>query len=230
MSFASLIIFCSTYLLAAATPGPGIAALLARVMGRGTKGIPAFIAGFVVGDLFWCTLAVTGLAVLAQTFHSLFVVIKYMGAAYLLFLAFKLWTGVPEPMQNTVVSKGQDSFESFLSGLAITLGNPKVMVFFMALLPTLVDLNTISVFGYLEIAMIICVGLSCVLGTYAIAASRARRLLSSHRSHKIINRTTGVVMTGSAAAIAMNSVAWVLLSRFNNTLEGITPFGHNPST
>lgn len=81
MALHGLTLFCLTYFLATATPGPGIGAILARVLGRGTEGLVAFIAGYVVGDLIWFTLAATGMVMLAQTAHSLFVVIKYAGAA-----------------------------------------------------------------------------------------------------------------------------------------------------
>jgi threonine/homoserine/homoserine lactone efflux protein len=230
MSLASLIIFCSTYLLAAATPGPGIAALLARVMGRGSKGISAFIAGFVVGDLFWFTLAATGLAMVAQTFHFIFLIIRYAGAAYLLYIAYKLWTAEPVASEAATSQDQEGQFNSFLSGLSITLGNPKVVVFFVALLPTLVDLRTLSFLGYLEIASVICVGLSCVLGAYAFAAARAQRLLSSRRSRQMLNRTTSAVMTGSAVGIVANSVAFLALGRFNNMFDGTATYGRTPST
>src|SRR5688572_6487571 len=92
VSFYGLLIFSSVYLLAVATPGPGVAAIIARSLARGTQGAVAFIAGFLIGDLIWFALAATGLAALAQTAQTLFVVVKYAGAAYLLYLAYRLWT------------------------------------------------------------------------------------------------------------------------------------------
>lgn len=53
------------YVLATASPGPGIAAVLARVLSRGAEGVAVFITGFVMGDLIWFTLAATGMAALA---------------------------------------------------------------------------------------------------------------------------------------------------------------------
>ena len=84
MSFSGLGIFCLVYFLAVASPGPGVAAVVARALAHGTRGAGAFIAGYVVGDLVWFTVAALGLAALAHSFQSVFVVVKYAGAAYFL--------------------------------------------------------------------------------------------------------------------------------------------------
>jgi len=202
MSIAGLLLFCAAYAVATASPGPGIAAVLARVLGRGLRGVPAFIAGFVVGDLVWFTVAATGLAVLAQTFAALFMAIKYAGAAYLLYLAWKLWTAPAQQTEVTADPRADSAWRLFLGGLSVTLGNPKVIVFFLALLPTVIDLANLSVAGFVEIALLIVVILSCVLTAYALAAAGARRLFTSPRSIRVINRGTGTVMAGAAVAIA----------------------------
>ena len=202
MSIAGLLLFCAAYAVATASPGPGIAAVLARVLGRGLRGVPAFIAGFVVGDLVWFTVAATGLAVLAQTFAALFMAIKYAGAAYLLYLAWKLWTAPAQQTEVTADPRADSAWRLFLGGLSVTLGNPKVIVFFLALLPTVIDLANLNVAGFVEIALLIVVILSCVLTAYALAAAGARRLFTSPRSIRVINRGTGTVMAGAAVAIA----------------------------
>lgn len=202
MSIAGLLLFCAAYAVATASPGPGIAAVLARVLGRGLRGVPAFIAGFVVGDLVWFTVAATGLALLAQTFAILFLVIKYAGAAYLLYLAWKLWTAPAQQTEITVDRRADSSWRLFLGGLSVTLGNPKVIVFFLALLPTVIDLANLSVTGFVEIALLMVVILSSVLTAYALVAAGARRLFTSPRSIRMINRGTGTVMAGAAVAIA----------------------------
>ena len=201
MSSAGLLVFCAAYALATASPGPGIAAILARVLGRGLRGVPAFIAGFVVGDLFWFTIAATGLALVAQTFAVLFIAIKYAGAAYLLYLAWKLWTAPARQEEVGIDQRNDGAGRLFLGGLAVTLGNPKVIVFFLALLPSVIDLEHLTVLGFVEIALLIVVILSCVLAAYALAAASARRLISSPRTVRAVNRTTGTVMAGAAVAI-----------------------------
>src|SRR6476646_8793061 len=154
MDVAALVLFASTLLLAAASPGPGVAALVARVVGRGARGAGAFAAGLILGDLVWLAVAILGLAVVAQTFHEVFLVIKYAGACYL------------------------------------------------ALLPTLIDLPRVGLFGYVELAGISVVILTAVFGAYVLAAARARTLFRSTRAMRLLNRAGGTMMAGAAVAVA----------------------------
>ena len=163
MELHGLVLFCLMYLVATATPGPGIAAILARVLGRGHDGIAPFIAGYVVGDLIWFTLAATGMAMLARTAHVLFLCIKYAGAAYLLYLAYRLWTSPAQPINDSRVAPPESRARLFLSSLTLTLGNPKAIMFYLALLPTVIDLSNMTFTAFLEVAGAICVILSAVL-------------------------------------------------------------------
>ncbi len=202
MTLAGLLTFGAVYGAAVASPGPGVAAVLARVLARGLRGAPAFIGGFLVGDLIWFTLAATALHALAQTFAVLFIAIRYAGATYLLYLAWKLWT-MPAVAGNVAAeSRTERPLRLFFGGLSLTLGNPKVIFFFMALLPIVVDLGTLRLPGFLEIAAAITVILSAVLGAYALLAACGRRFITSPRAVRIVNRGTGAVMAGAAVTIA----------------------------
>jgi threonine/homoserine/homoserine lactone efflux protein len=204
VSLYGLSVFCLVYALAVASPGPGVAAVVARSLARGSSGAPAFIAGFVIGDLVWFTLAATGLAALAQTAYALFVAVKYAGAAYLLYMAWRMWTSRADAIDTDKLDASQKSSRLFLGSLALTLGNPKTMVFFLALLPTVVKLETLTVAGFVEIAAVICVVLPLVLGSYVVAAVRARRLLRSPRAIRLVNRGGATAMAGAAVAVASN--------------------------
>jgi threonine/homoserine/homoserine lactone efflux protein len=202
MSLAGILVFAAAYLAVLILPGPAVTALLARVVVRGPNGSPAFIAGFVFAALIWLTIAATGLAALALTFASLFLAIRYGGAAYLLYLAWKLWNA---PVTPTVAvdTSPNGRWRLFLLGMAINLGNPKVIVFFLALLPTVVDLHSLTLLGFAELAALVALIASTVLGVYATAAARARRLFTSSRAVRFMNRSSGVAMAGAAASIAV---------------------------
>jgi threonine/homoserine/homoserine lactone efflux protein len=203
MTITALTIFAFAVLVAAASPGPAIAALLARVIGRGTAGVPAFIGGIVFGDIIWLAIAVLGLSFVANSFEMIFAVIKYAGAAYLLFIAYRLWTTTAKPVDVGAARNVEGKpLRSFLGGLLLTLGNPKTIAFYLALTPTLIDVSRIDLVSYAELAGIIAVVLVFVLGGYAVAAARARRLFRSPRAMKMLNRIGGSVMAGAAAAIA----------------------------
>jgi threonine/homoserine/homoserine lactone efflux protein len=202
MDLAALLIFASALFVAAASPGPGIAAIVARVLGRGMNGAVAFTAGLALGDVVWLTVAILGLAVVAQTFHGVFLAIKYAGVAYLLYLAWKLWTA---PVQAHDVAADTPDIKStrlFLAGLAVTLGNPKVMVFYLALLPNIIDLTHVTLAGWLALSSVTLGVLAIVFGAYVTLAARTRRLFTSPRAMRLVNRGTGAVMASAAVAIA----------------------------
>jgi threonine/homoserine/homoserine lactone efflux protein len=201
LSFSSLLLFIGVYLAAVATPGPGIAALVARVLGQGLKDIAPFIAGFVAGDLIWFSVAATGLAVLAHEFAGLFAAIRLGGVAYLLYLAWTMWRAPPRAASPDETD-GISGARSFLGAMSLTLGNPKVIVFFLSIMPLVVDLDALSATTVMEIAATMACVLSSVLLAYASAANRARRLFRSSHAMKIINRSAAGVMAGAALAIA----------------------------
>lgn len=205
MDLAGLIVFASAYTLAVASPGPGVTALVARVLGRGLKGAPALIAGYVIGDLVWYSVAAGGLAALAKTFATAFLVIKWVGVGYLLYLAYKMWTAPAKPLEVEATSNGATSRQLFVTGLTVTLGNPKVMAFFLALLPTIVDLKGLTLTGFVEVAGVAAVILSSVLTGYALLAERARRLVASSAAMKVVNRACGAAIAGAAAMVAARS-------------------------
>lgn len=202
MSWYGLGVFCLVYLLAVATPGPGVTAVLARSLTHGMRGAPAFIAGFLVGDLIWFTGAVAGLAAIAQTAQTLFLLVRYAGAAYLLYLAFRLWTAPAQPIHVEDVHSTQRPLRSFLGSLSLTLGNPKPMIFFMALLPTVVPLRALHFADYAAITLSMVVILPLTLGGYALAASRARGFFRTPSSIRLLNRGAGTAMAGAAVVVA----------------------------
>jgi threonine/homoserine/homoserine lactone efflux protein len=202
MDLAGLLVFAAAYLMATASPGPGVAAVVARALARGAGGSASFIAGFVLGDLVWFAVAASGIALLAETFAALFTAIRYAGAAYLLYLAWRLWTAPAVPAADAPPARPEKGVRLFLAGLAITLGNPKVIVFFLALLPTVLNLGALTLGGFAGIALLSAAILSGVLAAYTAVAARARRLLTSPRAVRAVNRGSGAAMAGAAVAVA----------------------------
>jgi threonine/homoserine/homoserine lactone efflux protein len=193
--------FCAVYLLAVATPGPGVTALLARSLAHGMRGAPAYIAGFLIGDLTWFIGAAAGLAALAHTAQALFLVIRYAGALFLLYLAYRLWTAPATPIEKGAVPPAQSASGAFLASLMLTLGNPKPMLFFIALLPAVVHMQELRLPDYALIAGAICVILPAVLAAYALAASRARGFFRNRQALRYLNRGAALALSGAAAAV-----------------------------
>lgn len=201
MHVADLLTFTLALTIAVASPGPGVAAVVARALATGFRRTVPIIGGLILGDIIYISAAIGGLAALAAAFGEVFMVVRWLGAAYLLYLAVRLWRSRPDHGDAAAARPGGSAFQVFLAGLSITLGNPKVMVFYLALLPALIDLRTVGAAEYLAMIGIVAVVLTLVIGTYAALAGRARTFLATPGRRKVLDRIAGSIMAGAAAAI-----------------------------
>ena len=200
LSIHSLLLYCAVYTVAAATPGPGVVSIVARALAQGFRAtIPAAV-GMAVGDWILMTLSAFGLAFVAREMGSLFLIVKLAGAAYLLYMGYKYWTA---PVEDVVPEQSSTS-RGFLAQLALTLGNPKAIGFMVALLPTFVDLNKLTAFGYLELSGVSFLLLPAVSLAYAALASQVRGLLASRAARRRINKGAAVVMVGAGVGVAVS--------------------------
>lgn len=202
MEPASLALFTAVLALGAASPGPAVVALVARTLARGRAGSLAFILGLASGDILWLAAATLGLAALATAMGSLFIVVRLAGAAYLLLMAYRLWTAPAVEPGAASVPETRSPFGLYGAGLALTLGNPKTMAFYLALLPTLMDLEAITMLGFGEMSAVILVVLTAVFAAYVHAADRARRFIASRRAMRALNRVCGAALAGAAVSVA----------------------------
>ncbi len=203
---ASLFAYAAALGLAVAIPGPGVAALVGQSMGRGLQSALCLMAGIVLGDVVYLTVAIAGFAAIAQTFAGVILLVKITGGAYLIYLSAKLWTGPTDP-SGIAASRGQSGLGTVLAGFSLTLGNPKTIIFYLALLPTVRDLDKIDLAQWaLLVAITVCV-LTAILTPYALLASRARGLMQSPGALRLTNRiaagiigATGLLIMAEAAA------------------------------
>ena len=201
MTLGALALFAITLFVAAGSPGPSVAALVARVLSRGHRDVLPFLAAMWLGEALWLTLAVFGLAAVATAFHGVFVAIKWAGVAYLLWLAWKMWFAKTETA-GADLPQASSGWKMFLTGISITIGNPKIMMFYVALLPTILDLASVTLVGWLELTVTLLMVLAVVDLAWVFLAARARRLLKSPRAMKIANRLSAGMIGGAAVAIA----------------------------
>jgi threonine/homoserine/homoserine lactone efflux protein len=189
--------------IAAAIPGPGITALVARALGSGFMASFWMSIGLIFGDLTYLIAVLLGLAVLAQTFGMAFLLIKWLGVAYLAWLAWKLWTAGIIGQNLKAEHKRESAFSSALAGWTLTLGNPKTMIFYLAITPTIIHLETVTLVDGLVLIGITAAVLLIVIIPYLILAAKARGLFARPKALKIINRTAAGFLGGAAVAIAL---------------------------
>ena len=202
LSWHAYLLYCGVYAIAVAVPGPGVMAVIARVLGNGFRSSFSAIAGTVVGDWFLMTLSALGLAMVARAMGGLFLIVKLAGAAYLIYLAYRHWTA-KVGVENELVAPAT-ARDGFLSMLFLTIGNPKAIAFFVALLPTVVDLHALRLPGYLQLASVTVIMIPSVLLTYAAVASRFSGLVTGAKARKTINRTAAVVLAGAGLGVAVS--------------------------
>lgn len=195
----TLLTFTVAYAIAVLVPGPGVAAVVARALGGGFKGALPMVLGILVGDLVYFVFAVFGLAAIATWFGPVFVVIRWAGAAYLLYIAYKFWTSRPGAEQ--MKPKNEDGWKTFLAGFSLTMGNPKTIVFYLAILPTVVPLDQMNALAFAELTFIVVVVLLVIGCGYAWLASAAREMFRSPRALGHLNKAAGVMMASAAGLV-----------------------------
>jgi len=202
MDLVTLAAFTLAYAIAVLVPGPGVAAVVARALGGGFASAVPMVLGILVGDLIYLVFALFGLAAIATWFGPVFIVVRYAGAAYLLYVAWQFWTAKPGAEQ--IRARTESGWKTFLSGFALTLGNPKTIVFYLALLPTVVPLDRpITVLGFIELVVIVIVVLLVIGLAYAALAAAARDLFRSSTAIRRLNRTAGIMMATAAVFVAI---------------------------
>jgi threonine/homoserine/homoserine lactone efflux protein len=89
-----------------------------------------------------------------------------------------------------------------MASFLLTLGNPKAILFFLALLPTVIDLATLNLVSIVEISVAMCIVQPAVLVAYSLLAAKARTLFTTPSSVRKLNRSSGVAMAGAAVIVA----------------------------
>ena len=204
MTLTTIATYAFALFVVALIPGPGITALVARALGTSFSESLAMAVGISLGDLVFLTAVVLGLSVVAQTFGFVFLIIKYVGAAYLVWMAYKIWTsGIVRT--DIAATKRANVWQALLSGLFVTLGNPKAMLFYLALVPTLIDITAITFTDYLILIVVSIAVLLVVTIPYIALAAKARDLLRHPSALRRLNRASATFLAGTAGYIAIRA-------------------------
>ncbi len=205
MSLETLLAFTLAMLLLAASPGPGFLMVVARALTGGFAAGLAAIVGLVLGDIVFLLLAILGLSALAAVMGEFFLAVKIIGAVYLVWLGVKTWRSRPSLPQMDAPEEPKAKLPHHRSaalGFFVTLGNPKVIVFYGALLPTFVDVAALTAPDVVALSAVVTLVLFSVLSVYAFLAARAGRMLKTPRALTWLNRVTGGLLIGAGVAVA----------------------------
>jgi threonine/homoserine/homoserine lactone efflux protein len=204
MTLATTLALFLAMIALAAIPGPGVLAVTARSVGAGLPHGLLAAAGVVAGDYVFITLALLGLVTLANLMGELFVVIKYVGAAYLIWLGISLIRSKSGNTQSSAVTTPKYS-ASFAAGLITTLGNPKAIVFYISFFPAFLDLATVTIIDALIIFAVATVAIGGVKVTYAYLAYKASTRYSGYAKSSVLRYASGSMLVGSGIYVATRS-------------------------
>ena len=203
MSLETFIAFCVLELVLCLTPGPAVVYVVSTALARGPRAGLAGSLGIVAGNTLYFVLSAVGIAAIILASNQLFTIIKWIGAAYLIYLGLRMVLAGraartdPQPM---AVSR------AFVRGFAVQAANPKALAFFVALLPQFVDPD--SPVGL----QIVILGVSsqlieiAVLAFYVWVATSARSLAVG-RWADLVRRLSGVLLIAAGARLALARAA-----------------------
>ncbi|PZQ50473.1 MAG: lysine transporter LysE [Rhodovulum sulfidophilum] len=205
MAFETWLAFVATSVALLVIPGPTILLVVSYALGRGWKVATPVSAGVALGDLTAMTLSMLGVGALLAGSAALFTALKWVGAAYLVWLGVKLWRAgatLETEARTETVAPGRMLAHAWL----VTTLNPKSIVFFVAFLPQFLDparpfWPQMAIFE----ATFVTLAFANAFG-YALLAARARRLATSRRAIRIVNRAGGTALIAAgAAAVTMRT-------------------------
>ncbi len=180
-------------------PGPTVLLVVSYALGQGLRTALPMAVGVALGDFTAMTLSLLGLGALVATSASLFTVLKWIGAAYLIWLGIKLWRagGSLDARPRTTASS---ALKMMLHAWIVTALNPKSITFFIAFLPQFLDPHLdfwMQMLVFETTFLVLAFGNAFA---YALIASRLRGVMGSPRVIGIVNRVGGSLLIGAGVA------------------------------
>ena len=191
-------LFVAMAALAILSPGPGVVLTLTNAVRHGWRGSIGGILGIACGAWLVAAACVAGLGLLLSVSATAFTVVKFLGAAYLVFLGVRLWRAPPlAPMQAP-----RATARRFAEGLSLQVTNPKAVFFFLSIFPQFTDVARPDAGGFVLLVLTYAVLIVVIHSGYALLASRAQRWLGSPRGGRIVNRAGAAAFVFFGAALA----------------------------
>ena len=204
MTITSALALYTTMIVLALLPGPGVVVVVARALDSGFRQGLATAMGILSGDFIFIALAIFGLAALAEVMGSFFVIIKYAGAAYIIYLGYQLITSGNNDSARPELKPANYS-TNYMVGLATSVSNPKVTLFYLSFFPAFLDLENISItdIGLLFFIATFSVGL--VMAGYAYVAAKTKSSFAASPRTQYLKYGSGALLIGGGVFVALRS-------------------------
>jgi threonine/homoserine/homoserine lactone efflux protein len=201
MPFAHWLAFATASAVLLAIPGPTVLLIISYSLGHGRRLAPPIVAGVALGDFTAMTASMAGLGALLLTSASIFTILKWIGAAYLIYLGIKLWRA-PSFATDRGAAGRVPPRRAFAHAYAVTALNPKSILFFVAFVPQFLLPKQPLLPQILALEAIFLLLATVNAAAYAIMASAARRTIRRPEVQRIVNRTGGSLLIGAGLLAA----------------------------
>jgi len=183
-------------------PGPTIMLVVSCSLTQGKRAALPLALGVGLGDLVAMTASLAGLGALLATSAELFTVLKWIGAAYLIYLGIKTWRANPNLGDAMTMMRPDSRRTHVFRAFAVTATNPKSIAFFCAFLPQFINHSAPI------LPQVLIMGTTFVLlavvnaAMYALLAAKARTAVANPRAMKMVNRAGGTALIGAGLLTA----------------------------
>lgn len=184
------------------SPGPAVMLVIAYGLAQGARRAMVAGLGILAANALYFALSATALGAVLVASKTFFITVKWVGAAYLVYLGLAALFGKPSALTvSTAAARATTRRAVFLSAVALQLANPKTLIFFVAILPQFVDPARPIGAQMLWLAAGSIVPEFFILAGYAFLASRARQVATDPRYARWTDRVAGVLVLGAAAMV-----------------------------
>lgn len=204
MSLERIVALWLAMVILAALPSVSVLAVTTQAATSGWQYGALTAMGIVLGDLIFILIAVLGLSFLIAWIGPFFVVLKLLGAAYLIWLGWTLGRSTPQTFE-TKTGKPTSKWSSFMTGFLLTLGDQKATLFYLGFFPAFVDLSKLSMLDILVLIAVTIVSVGGVKLGYAVLADRAR-LLIGVTLRQWMNRIAGSLMIAVGCYLVVQAI------------------------
>lgn len=185
----------------AAIPSASVALVVTRSATLGIQNGILVACGIVLGDLIFAALSILGMGYLAETMGSFFVILRYVGGAYLIWLGFSLLRSNGKVNLIQSDTSKLSLLASFASGLLLTLGDIKAILFYASLFPAFIDMSNLRVSNIVAIVVVTIIAVGGVKVFYAYSAQRIAKRFQNQKAQKLTKSTAGCCMVGAGVYI-----------------------------
>jgi Putative threonine efflux protein len=202
MTLETWLLYVAACLAATLTPGPAVLATMSVGLRNGVPSATWTAFGVATANIIWIALSVAGLSAVMATSTTLFLVLKWTGAAYLIYLGLRLILRRSSAAGAVAASRPLALRAAFTRGFVVQITNPKAMIFFGALFPQFITPGQVSMGHYVILTVTLFAIEWLVLTGYGTLAAQGSRLAGGARWATVTDKTSGALLIGAGLGLA----------------------------